>query len=278
MTISSGILTSRNRRMAVFSLLSVLILGGMATGLPLGLPPGPEDPAMSRVAPAECLFYLSWVGSAEASPDSANHSERLIADPEMRRFVEELKKRLKTVLRQGAGKGERGQVVADEFPKLVETALTRPTALYLERIIPGTTPVSIQGGLVINLGDQSAAFEKSWRAMEEALGLKAEIVKDDAVSWHVLPQGGPTPVRWAVADGYFVAAFGEGVHAKLLARLKDGTPPEWLSSMRKRLPLTRVASVMHVDVKQFVGMAKASLGAVSPQEGAAIEKLGLQRI
>lgn len=42
--------------------LYLLMLGGW--GLPLGIPPGPEDPVLAKVAPQECLVYLSWAGTA----------------------------------------------------------------------------------------------------------------------------------------------------------------------------------------------------------------------
>ena len=36
--------------------------------LPLGLPPGPEDPAVANVAPQECLFYMGWASMAKPDP------------------------------------------------------------------------------------------------------------------------------------------------------------------------------------------------------------------
>ena len=34
-------------------------------GLPLGVPPLPEDPRMAQVAPEECLYYTTWRAMGE---------------------------------------------------------------------------------------------------------------------------------------------------------------------------------------------------------------------
>ena len=50
----------------------LLLLGGGGMPIPLSLPPLPEDPVMSSVAPEECLWYLTWSGSAKADAASKN--------------------------------------------------------------------------------------------------------------------------------------------------------------------------------------------------------------
>ena len=59
---------------------SSLALGGMLTGLPLGVPPLPEDPALSRIAPDECLWYFTSAGMATPDPASENQAEQLLAE------------------------------------------------------------------------------------------------------------------------------------------------------------------------------------------------------
>ena len=49
------------RSVAMFPFLAMLLMGG-GVGLPLGVPPLPEDPVLARIAPEECLAYTSWAG------------------------------------------------------------------------------------------------------------------------------------------------------------------------------------------------------------------------
>ena len=60
----------------------LLVLGG-GFGIPLGVPPGPEDPLLAKVAPADCLYYSSWAGIAAPDPKSPNEVEQLLAEPEV---------------------------------------------------------------------------------------------------------------------------------------------------------------------------------------------------
>lgn len=49
-------------------------------------PPGPDDATLLRVAPKECLFYAFWAGRVEPKAASANRTERLLAEPEVRKL------------------------------------------------------------------------------------------------------------------------------------------------------------------------------------------------
>ena len=75
------------------SLVFLLMLGG-GLGLPLGVPPLPEDPALARIAPQECLAYFASAGMATANPKSPNHTEQLFAAPEIQRLVAELERHI----------------------------------------------------------------------------------------------------------------------------------------------------------------------------------------
>src|SRR5690348_5330441 len=67
-----------------------MFLGGF--GLPLGVPPAPENPAMQYVAPEKCLYYSTWAGMAAADGQSANQTEQLFAEPEVQEFARAIEK------------------------------------------------------------------------------------------------------------------------------------------------------------------------------------------
>ncbi len=70
---------------------------GSGMGIPLGIPPAPDDPVMARFAPEECVFYTTWSASAAAKPASKNQAEQMLAEPEVRQFVEHLEKWIRHV-------------------------------------------------------------------------------------------------------------------------------------------------------------------------------------
>mgnify|MGYP006982498040 FL=1 len=114
--------------------LMLITTGGGLGSLPLAMPPGELDPVMSRVAPDNCLLYLSWAGTAEASADSDNRTEQLLADPEVRRLLEGLEQRFTAALEDGAGQGERGKAISKNLPLLLKTLATRPAAFFVGQV------------------------------------------------------------------------------------------------------------------------------------------------
>ncbi len=68
-------------------LLMLLLGGGFGGGS--GLPPGEEDHAVANVAPAECLFYTSWVGSGAPEATNENPTLALLAEPAVQQFLKE---------------------------------------------------------------------------------------------------------------------------------------------------------------------------------------------
>src|SRR5688500_13464773 len=141
-------------------LLIVLMFGGSPLGLPLSLPTLPEDPVMAQVAPEDCLWYLSWAGSAKPDPASKNHTEQLLAEQEVQRFVHELETRLREALKRGAPQegpqAAQATLLAEEGPNLVKFLITRPAALFVEQAMVGPAGVVVKGGAVISAGDRSA--------------------------------------------------------------------------------------------------------------------------
>lgn len=258
----------------------MVLLFGFPSDLPLGMPPGPEDPKVACSAPDECLAFVSWVGTAKASPDSKNRTERFLADPEIRGCLEELKVRLKAAVLQGAGSGEKSKAVAHEIPTLVEIALSEPAAFFVENFAPTPPVPAVSAGLVIRVGERADDFRKSWEIVEENLGQKSVVENGGGVEWHVMP--GPAragiDARWTVVKGYFVLAFGAETGPKILARMEAEKPAEWLAEVRKRLDVPRVSTVSFVNVKRIVGLMQQSISQVRPQQAEIFEKLGLTKI
>ena len=77
----------------------VFSLGGQ-TGLPLGVPPAPENPLILQFAPDECQFYSSWSATAPANSEG-NVTEQWMANPEIVASFNKLKSAIKTTATSG---------------------------------------------------------------------------------------------------------------------------------------------------------------------------------
>ena len=241
---------------------------------------------MSRAAPDECLWYLSWSGTAAADPASKNQTEQLLGEEEVQRFGATIEEAIVTAIRENSrGPGE--QVAAEELPKLVKLALTRPAAFCLHDFQMGPTGPMIHGAIVVNTGDRTDEAVKSIHQLQVAVGqvpAGGDLPEGKAdEGWHRLPmpEGAPT-IEWGTRGGkYLIIGIGDGSADFVVKRVKEQKEaPAWLAAVRKRLPVERVSMVHYLNVKKIGTMVLAAMGAAGPESKrmAVIDALGLANV
>jgi hypothetical protein len=263
-----------------FAFTWVLIALGNGLLLPVGIPPGPNDPALAAVAPADCLFYGNWSGTVAPDPKSTNATERLMAEPEVRQCIAGLEKAVRNAMRRSTERGQPAAPKAELFNDVLEigkTVLSRPGAIYVSQVdMVKDQPPKVGAALVLNLGD---AMETTKAALDRILaqvppGLISE-VEISGRKWRQLqlPQGAPAVV-FGASDKYFVVAVGTEKPDDVLARLK-GSPPAWLVELDKSLAIPRRGSIAYLNVKAVTGLA-GNLG--GPEVARVVAALGLDRV
>ncbi len=229
----------------------LLMLGG-GGGLPLGVPPAPEDPLLAKVAPDECIFYLSWSGMADADPNSTNQTEQLAAEPEVRQLVTELKRQILASLLNEAQRNEPGTVpLIQDAAGWVETLLTHPAAIFISDMqVTPNGPPNIRGGALVRVGDDAAKLKAQLEKYQAAmLGGAAQPVDVGGSTWYRLKLDPDAPeITWGVRGKYIIVGIGEGSVEGIWERAQ--TPaPKWLTTLRARIPVDRVSTVSYINVK-----------------------------
>jgi hypothetical protein len=263
-------------------LLMMLVFSGSPLNMPLSLPPLPEDPVLSHVAPEQCVWYMSLAGMDKASATSKNQAEQLLAEADVQNFVRSLTATVKNAITSGL-QAEAPKDGYAEVPKLLETLLTRPLCIYLGAITPGPHGPTVRGGMVVNLGDKAADFETGLKKLLDLIpsnvhgGPKPSAVADTADGWHTLtlPQDIPV-VLWAVKEKYLVVGFGEGEAQAIWARSQKSTP-QWLTDVKSQLKVERPSMVQYVNLQVLEGMAQMALTVVEGPDRATdtLETFGL---
>jgi len=134
------------------------LLGGL--GLPLGIPPSPEDPLMGRVAPQKCVFYTTWSGMAAPDPASTNHTEQLLAEPEIQYMIAQIEQQITAGLRNAAGREEpEAAAIVDDASKWVKRLLTQPAAVFVSRAKLGPEGPDVHAGALVKVGDDIAQLK-----------------------------------------------------------------------------------------------------------------------
>ncbi|MCP4462868.1 MAG: hypothetical protein GY819_08755, partial [Planctomycetaceae bacterium] len=114
-----------------FTELALLILFSMGgqTGIPLGMPPGPEDPMMAQFAPENCLLYTTWSPTTAIDP-SKNVTEAWMAQAEVQTSFS----RLKEAVRKLAAGGDAEEATFGRVgSELAEKCLSRSVGFYLSK-------------------------------------------------------------------------------------------------------------------------------------------------
>ena len=220
-----------------------------SAGLPVGVPPAPEDPRMARMAPQECLFYATWSGTAKADSGQANQTEQLFAEPQLRTFVSRIEKLLITKLQTNfARKNSADAVLAEHLPGIAKHLLTHPTAMYISEFKQVGDNVEIKAGAIVGMGDAGDRIERS------LLALLAEFSKEfndvqiviHGQTFHKIAT--KPEVAWGIHEGYLRVGVGPGAIEQMLASEQTGSP-KWLQEVRKQLPIERLSTLTYVNLK-----------------------------
>ena len=119
-------------------------------GLPFGIPPAPEDPVISHVAPPQCLFYVNWAGTASPSASSSSETEKLLSEPEVQEFFNGLSKVFAACMRSQDDEPKEPAAIALStpltllMPQRYVGGQTLPNTCYLQDdvpCVPAGTPV-----------------------------------------------------------------------------------------------------------------------------------------
>jgi len=241
-------------------------------GLPLGLPPQPENPAMAYVAPDECLFYASWASMAAADPQSKNHTEQLLAEEDVRRFAATVERAIALSFRNG-GPAPRGVPRAepreDLVPLAVRTLVTRSTAIFIEDLEATTRQLAIRGGILVDAGDQASEIVDSLAEFLSGGQLVAEPISLGRVTGHRFPAGEdglPIELSMASAGPYVLFGIGEQSLEGMVKRLAAKKTPLWHTEIGKRLPVERRASLYYVNAPVLLDKFPPLGGPVKQQE------------
>jgi hypothetical protein len=209
------------------SQMMVLLLAVGGVGIPLGMPPEQEDPNLAFVAPEDCVLYATWCGMAKPDAGSKNHTEQLLAEPELARFAKALEESLaKITERFGESEDPRLKKAAEMVPLWSRSILTRPTAIFVTKLAPKDNAVDVEAGLIVK-ADANAAKMAQLLAGLLAAGEPGEAspLKEVTIGgkkFHQLPpdpQALPVPMTFGADAQYFYLSLGGGVIEKMQARL-----------------------------------------------------------
>jgi hypothetical protein len=229
----------------------MIYLAGLAA-IPLGGVPRDVEPQLSAIAPEQCLWYASSTGFREPDPQSTHPTEQLFAEPEVRRFADELERQLLRAVRRAAGPNRVQRTLTAELPVILELVLSNPSASYVEEVEvdPQAGRARVEAAIVVKVGQDRQALDRSLANLLALMPPRATLETETlaAVSWsRVATPPRVPPIRWGWIGDYFAVAVGNETPQRLVDRM-DGEAPAWLRAIRTTHPVDREATLGYLNV------------------------------
>ena len=241
----------------LFEMLILVLLTGNS-GVPLGVPPAEADPNMTRVAPEECLYYVSWSGTQSPDPSSENLTEKMLAQDEMQNLIKRLNALVSVLSDQVAEQGNpASEVVARLTPLLFKTAMTQPTAMYIADVQLDEQRLDLDAGFMIggdgkHLDMVALLNQLVVPSVLEEYQWQVETVEYQGSSFtKVIFNPAAPPVFWGVAGPYVLVTVGEDSLENLFQRLET-EPPVWLQRILENADVARLSSVAFLNVEKML--------------------------
>ncbi|NOY42686.1 MAG: DUF1559 domain-containing protein [Planctomycetes bacterium] len=261
---------------SAIGLILIFLAGGGFTGTQ-GITPLPEDPVVAQIAPPECLFYTSWTGVHQASPDATNSTEQLYNDEKFQAFLKNADKKIREAVTQNVG-----QQQAEGVLRLLDHLQTHAGAVYVSTIDvhPGKMH-DFRGGLVLRVDDDE--IQPLFKAVNSLLlqiphGDQTAVKIGDLEFTRIQVMDRTPTITWGMSGNYLVVGIGEG-EAEMIVKRQQGAAADWLVAAKKSVEIPRPASFVHIDIRRLIDTARSFTGEQDDSEiDGLLEAFGIDAI
>lgn len=259
--------------------IGLMFLAGF--GLPLGVPPAPENPAMQYVAPEKCVLYATWSSMNTADPNSTNHTEQMLAEPEVQAFARSIEKTIGDMVAKVSAQTDdpKVQQLAKFAPQWAKTVATRSCAAFVTRVELVENKLSFDAGFVVDAGDKAASLAEQLTKLFATPEHPGETVTLGKLTFQrFAPQPGGLiegEVTIGAAGNYVIVGVGKDAVEGMVQRIREKKIPAWLTALQERLPVERRASMSYINVKL---LTDTFLPLAGPDGERIVDALGLKQI
>ena len=262
---------------------AIFLLIGVGYQTQVGAAQQADADWFKRAAPEKCVSYVAWNNDAEKLIEG-NATQELMADPDVRAFVDDLKQRsglfVPAMMSEQGMPQEKLELLHSLSPKLVASVLERSGCMFVEEVKLKRNMESlpeIKAAMLIDLGGDADKFVAEMAKVvggEDQPLEKVELAGTTAYRFDLAEEAGV--MCFGNAGEVFVAAIGEQAYVGAVERMKGAKTPAWLTDLdAKSEVLEHVHSLAYLDVKSVTRSLRKAFG---PNSNVVGELLGISSV
>lgn len=229
--------------------------------------------ALAAAAPQECLLYVGWDKQFDYDASSNSTTEKLMAEPEVRSFIEDMITRtgLMVPALDDGQDSERAELLHQLGPKLADAIFKRRGCFFFESIkldreeeIEG-----IKAALILDAGKEAT---KLAAGLAKALELDPQLSTDNGRDTYQGMVNENIKVVTTSTERMVVVAFGESVIEEISRRMATQSVPDWLKDFKSAQGVKHISNVSYLNLAKI----KSKITRFTGRQGAAtIAAMGL---
>jgi len=207
-------------------------------------------------APPECLVFSAWGGQQAYEADSDNATEKLMSEPEIKEFVEDMIRRTGLILpaMDSSGSKETYELLHQFGPKISRIMLTKPGSFFVESfdLTDRGEPENFKAAMLIDAGQDAAGLAEVWSKL---LGNEESKQKEIAgVTFNSTVIGSKPSVEVLIGhrDNVLLIAIGQQTLVDTMKRLKEAKNiASYLSEFQSSSGVRSMNSLSYINVKSI---------------------------
>lgn len=255
------------------------VLWAVGTVSPAIAQSSPGKLALERLATEDCLVFVAWNGWTEPDPKSQNRIDKLMSEPSLREFVQQLGDEVLNVVKKAARGQPDADVLIENASLLLKSLATKPGAMTWSKLDLTQQPPIPEISIVVDTGGESARVKEAVDKLKAFMTRQGGQYTDETIDGvkFLRPKDEQVVVRFGFKDSFLVVTLGEATTKATLARLAaSAKPASWLTRVSKELAVDRPSLLLHINGAKLLETIQPLL--TDPQVATVLDALGVMQL
>ncbi|MFK7766145.1 MAG: DUF1559 domain-containing protein [Mariniblastus sp.] len=213
-----------------------------------------QDGSFQRMAPENCWAYSYWVGEVQYDANSKNRTEKMMAEPEVKRFVEDAIKRIGLLgpAMMTDRSPEQQKLMHSLGPKMTNLILKRKGCFFLEKIKfdARATPQQAKALMCLDAGDEASAIAAE---LSQMFNNPTKVTLSEVTfNKFLLSEEPKAELLIGSLKEKLIVAIGEETVVDTLKRIASKKVPTWMAkSKTSKRNVKRLTNYSYFNIKEM---------------------------